>query len=213
MAYFGPGCRANLRFRLAYSGLLLALGACAVAFALDPLLRGATVQMRNNDTSYAALPQTHNESGLGRAVQVQLSSPLGLLEPRDGVLFAATTSGTAQPDARHPDGSPCLFVGTLQEFAAAQRETLPGQRNPGLLTSYARPGTRFCSAGGVDVACVDCGSIGRLREQRGEAAAMLAAVLVLWALGTVAVWLLCAGWCRCEWPWLGDGALQKQTYL
>ena len=143
--------------------------------AAAPVLRGGgdararpaavrgTVRTRENDTVYVPLPQTHNESGLGRAVQVRLPSPLRLLEPLDGVLFAATTSRVAQPDGRHPDGSPCLFVGTLQEFGAAQRETLPGQRYPGLLTSYARPGRRFCRAGDVEVACVDGASVRKLR--------------------------------------------------
>lgn len=214
MKYFRPGCRENLRFRLAYSALLLLLCAGAATLALDPLLYGGTVRTRENDTSYVPLPQTHNESGLGRAVQVRLPSPLRLLEPLDGVLFAATTSRVAQPDGRHPDGSPCLFVGTLQEFEAAQRETLPGQRYPGLLTSYARPGERFCRAGDVDVVCVDGASVRKLRAQRGEGAALLAAVLLLWALGTGAVWLLCAGWCRCASPWRGTPAkLPKQAYV
>ena len=214
MTRSSPACRADLRPRLAYSAALLLLCACTAALALDPLLLADTVRTRENDTSYAPLPQTHNESGLGRAVQLRIPSPLRLLEPLDGVLFAATTSRAAQPDGRHPDGSPCLFVGTLQEFEAAQRGTLPGQRHPGLLTSYARPGRRFLRAGGADVACVDGESAGRLRALRGEGAAMLAAVLLLWALGTVAVWLFCAGWCSCALPrGRGRQRVSKQVYM
>lgn len=214
MAYFRPSCRANLPFRLAYSVVLLVLCAGAAALALDPLLYGRVVKTQNNDTSYAALPQTHNESGLGRVVQLRIPSPLRLLEPLDGVLFAATTSRVAQPDARHPDGSPCLFVGTLQEFDAAQHETQPGQRYPGLLTSYAKAGKYFYRAGDVDVACVDRASVQKLRVQYGEGAGMLSAVLVLWAFATITVWLLCTGWCQCASPWQAERvAMPKQAYM
>ena len=98
MTHSNPACRADLRPRLAYSAALLLLCAGTAALALDLLLLADTVRTRENDTSYAPLPQAHNESGLGRAGQLSLPSPLRLLEPLDGVLFAATTSRAAQPD-------------------------------------------------------------------------------------------------------------------
>ena len=98
MTRSSPACSPDLRPRLAYSAALLLLCAGTAALALDPLLLADTVRTRENDTSYAPLPQTHNESGLGRAVQLRIPSPLRLLEPLDGVLFAATTSRVAQPD-------------------------------------------------------------------------------------------------------------------